>query len=195
MLTLLINAPAIPWLLRITGLDKVSKLQQESRVKAQQAFLHFTKTLISQLKKDKDEMLRGVDWKVLESFAGISEDSSSGDSCQDLGSESSQGNDSIEGGVKDAQWNLLNSLREPLLNESVTDQSMDIEKGSSAEERVRELDRTLEEVGEGGNDAPFSGSLKSREALFDATKSIRGVLKVRVKVPDEKKVLKSMLTV
>lgn len=188
MLTLLINAPAIPWLLKITGLDKVSKLQQESRIKVQQAFLHFTKTLISQLKKDKDEMLRGVDWKVLESFAGVSEDSVSGNSSEPSDAGSSHDDDSSNSNIREAQWNLLHSLREPLLNESISDHNIDIEKGSSAEERVRELDRTLEEVGEEGNDAPFSGSLKSKEALFDATKSIRGVLKVRVKVPDEKKV-------
>ena len=56
--TLLINAPALGFVLRVTGLTKVSLLTLQSRDKARQQFLKFTESCIHQLQSDEDELLQ-----------------------------------------------------------------------------------------------------------------------------------------
>lgn len=59
VLTLLINAPIIPYLIQWTGLSEISSLKTEIRAKAARALLKYTKTAIHDLQHDEDEMLRG----------------------------------------------------------------------------------------------------------------------------------------
>ena len=56
--TLLINAPALGFVLRVTGLTKVSFLTLQSRDKARQQFLKFTNDCIHELQADEDELLQ-----------------------------------------------------------------------------------------------------------------------------------------
>jgi NhaP-type Na+/H+ or K+/H+ antiporter len=56
--TLLINAPALGFVLRVTGLTKVSLLTLQSRDKARQQFLKFTNDCIRDLQADEDELLQ-----------------------------------------------------------------------------------------------------------------------------------------
>jgi hypothetical protein len=60
VLTLLINAPLMPSLLRWTGLAGVSPVKQRMRAKAQRVLLRYTDTAIRELQQDEDELLRGT---------------------------------------------------------------------------------------------------------------------------------------
>lgn len=59
MLTLLINAPMIPLVLKWTGLSQVSPVKAKIRAKAARAFTRYTANAIIELRNDEDEMLRG----------------------------------------------------------------------------------------------------------------------------------------
>lgn len=56
--TLLINAPALPFVLRVTGLTKVSLLTLQSRDKARQQFLKFTNDCITGMQQNADERMQ-----------------------------------------------------------------------------------------------------------------------------------------
>lgn len=56
--TLLINAPSLGFVLRVTGLTKVSLLTLQSRDKARKQFLKFTQDCILELQADEDELLQ-----------------------------------------------------------------------------------------------------------------------------------------
>ena len=56
--TLLINAPALPFILRVTGLTKVSLLTLQSRDKARQQFLKFTDHSITGMQQNADERMQ-----------------------------------------------------------------------------------------------------------------------------------------
>jgi len=58
--TLFINAPALSFILRVTGLTKVSLLTLQTRDKARRQFLRFTADCVRELQKDEDELLQGV---------------------------------------------------------------------------------------------------------------------------------------
>ena len=59
VMTLLVNAPLIPLLLKWTGLSQVSKVKAKIRAKAARAFTRYTENAVDDLKNDEDEMLRG----------------------------------------------------------------------------------------------------------------------------------------
>lgn len=59
VMTLLVNAPLIPLLLKWTGLSQVSKVKAKIRAKAARAFTRYTENAVEELKNDEDEMLRG----------------------------------------------------------------------------------------------------------------------------------------
>ena len=59
VLTLLVNAPLIPMLLKWTGLSQVSPVKAKIRAKAARAFSRYTENAVDELKNDEDEMLRG----------------------------------------------------------------------------------------------------------------------------------------
>ena len=59
VLTLLINAPMIPLVLKWTGLSQVSPVKAKIRAKAARAFTRYTSNAINELRNDEDEMLRG----------------------------------------------------------------------------------------------------------------------------------------
>ena len=59
VMTLLVNAPLIPVLLKWTGLSQVSPVKAKIRAKAARAFTRFTQNAVKELKNDEDEMLRG----------------------------------------------------------------------------------------------------------------------------------------
>ena len=59
VMTLLVNAPLIPLLLKWTGLSQVSKVKTKIRAKAARAFSRYTENAVDELKNDEDEMLRG----------------------------------------------------------------------------------------------------------------------------------------
>ena len=56
--TLLINAPALGFVLRVTGLTKVSLLTLQSRDKARQQFLKFTDHSITGMQQNADERMQ-----------------------------------------------------------------------------------------------------------------------------------------
>ena len=62
LLTLLLNAPLIPRVLKWTGLNTESRVRLRLREKAKRSILRYTKEAVSELKDDGDEMLRGADW-------------------------------------------------------------------------------------------------------------------------------------
>jgi hypothetical protein len=62
--TLLVNAPALSFVLRTTGLTRVSILTLQMRDKARKAFLQFTSQCVLELQQDEDELLQ-VDCKLL----------------------------------------------------------------------------------------------------------------------------------
>ncbi len=72
LLTLLINAPLMPWFMRRTGLVEQSRAGKVVRAKARRALLRFTAAAIRDLKEDDDEILRGVDWKHVEAYTDLS---------------------------------------------------------------------------------------------------------------------------
>lgn len=60
VMTLLINAPLIPVLLKWTGLSQVTPVKAKIRAKAARAFTRYTHNAVKELKNDEDEMLRGT---------------------------------------------------------------------------------------------------------------------------------------
>ena len=59
VLTLLVNAPLMPVLLRWTGLAKVSPVKRRIRAKAARALQRYAVQALQELQADQDEMLRG----------------------------------------------------------------------------------------------------------------------------------------
>ncbi len=65
VMTLVINAPLLPWVMRKTGLAAIASVKRRMRAKAVRALVRFTSAAIEDLKDDHDEMLRGAtatDW-------------------------------------------------------------------------------------------------------------------------------------
>lgn len=60
VLTLVVNAPLVPWLLRMTGVAESGVVKRRMRAKAARALVHYTHSAIDDLKQDEDEMLRGA---------------------------------------------------------------------------------------------------------------------------------------
>ena len=60
-MTLLINAPLIPMVLKWTGLSQVSPVKAKIRAKAARAFIRYTENAVKELQNDQDEMLRGME--------------------------------------------------------------------------------------------------------------------------------------
>lgn len=167
MLTLLINAPAIPWLLRVTGLDKISDLRRNLREKARESLMEYTKQLISKFKDKGDETMRGVDWNLVESFAGLG-------SVQDESEirEENLGGKAVKPGriraiLKKTRWSMLDSLRKPLISDTAEDAPFDEELGTTAEEKVKAMDRTWAKVGDHESELPFADNMMRSEASID----------------------------
>lgn len=72
VLTLIINAPLMPWLLKVTGVAETGGVKQRMRAKAARALVRYTQSAIEDLKGDEDEMLRGVDWNMVSQYVDIS---------------------------------------------------------------------------------------------------------------------------
>jgi len=72
MLTLLVNAPMLPRILRWTKLDAVPLQHQKMRRKALRMLLRHTDAAIDELRDDDDEMLRGVDWDAVHKYVDVS---------------------------------------------------------------------------------------------------------------------------
>eukprot|EP00878_Enallax_costatus_P002544 GHUV01002726.1.p1 GENE.GHUV01002726.1~~GHUV01002726.1.p1 ORF type:complete len:958 (+),score=224.31 GHUV01002726.1:205-3078(+) len=68
LLTLLINAPLLPTVLRLTGLSKVPEKQLARRQRAVAALGEHTATVLEQLRDAEDELLAGVDWAQVAAF-------------------------------------------------------------------------------------------------------------------------------
>ena len=60
VMTLFINAPLLPWVMRKTGLAAIASVKRRMRAKAVRALVRFTNAAIEDLKDDQDEMLRGA---------------------------------------------------------------------------------------------------------------------------------------
>ena len=60
VMTLVINAPMLPWVMRKTGLAAIASVKRRMRAKAVRALVRFTAAAIEDLKDDQDEMLRGA---------------------------------------------------------------------------------------------------------------------------------------
>lgn len=59
LLTLLINAPLLPWVLRVTGLSAIPEKQLARRRRAVAALADHTASAIEQLRAEEEEMLTG----------------------------------------------------------------------------------------------------------------------------------------
>eukprot|EP00775_Hariotina_reticulata_P013876 gene13876-13995_t len=68
LLTLLINAPLLPAVLRVTGLSEVPEKQLARRRRAVAALGDHTATVLEQLRDAEDELLAGVDWAQVAAF-------------------------------------------------------------------------------------------------------------------------------
>ncbi|CAL5219904.1 g1831 [Coccomyxa viridis] len=73
LLTLIVNAPLLPWVLRITGLSKVPDTKMRMRRRAVRALMSHTQNAIRDLRNDEDEMLRGVDWGAVDKYVSTKE--------------------------------------------------------------------------------------------------------------------------
>jgi hypothetical protein len=71
MLTLLINAPLLPWVLRVTGLSAIPPKQLARRRRAVEALAEHTRAAVEQLRGEEDEMLTGVDWAHVERYCDV----------------------------------------------------------------------------------------------------------------------------
>ena len=60
LLTLLVNAPMLPWVLRWTGLSVVPQQHVKMRAKAVHLLAKHTEQILQELRDDEDEMLRGA---------------------------------------------------------------------------------------------------------------------------------------
>ena len=56
--TLTINAPSLQFVLRVTGLTKVSVLTLQARDRARRAFLKFTADAVARLRRDEDDLFK-----------------------------------------------------------------------------------------------------------------------------------------
>ncbi|KAF8065728.1 NHX8 [Scenedesmus sp. PABB004] len=68
LLTLLINAPLLPTVLRLTGLSDVPPKQLARRRRAVAALGDHTAAVLEQLRDAEDELLAGVDWAQVAAF-------------------------------------------------------------------------------------------------------------------------------
>ena len=65
LLTLIINAPSLPWLLRVCGLLEQSASKKKIMAKVHNMLVRKTGEIVEDLKADEDEMFRGVDWSAV----------------------------------------------------------------------------------------------------------------------------------
>lgn len=162
----------MPWLLKATGLNRISDLRQELRENARESLLTYTAQLISQLKENGDQTMRGVDWKLVESFAGLrnheEERNEKRKKKKKNGKVFNRGK--IRAILKKTRWNLLDTLMKPLMSEDMADESFDEEMGTTAEEKVKAMDRTWAKVGDHESELPFTDSMQNKEALIDLSK-------------------------
>ncbi|KAK9819620.1 hypothetical protein WJX72_000338 [[Myrmecia] bisecta] len=73
LLTLVINAPLLPLVLRLTGLNKEPEAKKQMWLKASRAVVFHTTKTIERLRDEPDEMLRGVDWGAVERYVDLKE--------------------------------------------------------------------------------------------------------------------------
>lgn len=69
LLTLLVNAPSLPWLLKTFGLLEQSEAKKKVVNRVTKALEQKTRQIIQDLKADEDEMFRGVDWMAVQDFS------------------------------------------------------------------------------------------------------------------------------
>ncbi len=69
LLTLIINAPSLPWMLRVSGLLGKSASKKKIMAKVHKMLAEKTTQIVEDLKADEDEMFRGVDWSVVTASA------------------------------------------------------------------------------------------------------------------------------
>ena len=71
--TLLINAPTLPFWMRVLGLDAVPEASLDLRRRAVGALRAHTGTVVESLRRDEDDGFAGVDWARVEEYAAVSE--------------------------------------------------------------------------------------------------------------------------
>lgn len=59
LLTLLVNAPLLPWVLKVTGLAAIPDKQLARRKRAVEALAEHTAAAIEELRREEDELLTG----------------------------------------------------------------------------------------------------------------------------------------
>lgn len=69
LLSLLVNAPSLPWLLKAFGLLEQSEAKKKVVNRVMKALEQKTRQIILDLKADEDEMFRGVDWMAVQDFS------------------------------------------------------------------------------------------------------------------------------
>lgn len=65
LLTLIVNAPSLPWLLHVCGLLEQSASKKKIMTKVHKMLIRKTQNIVEDLKADEDEMFRGVDWSIV----------------------------------------------------------------------------------------------------------------------------------
>jgi len=77
LITLVVNAPTLPHLLQQSGLLDIPIAKQEVMKKVRKGLLSKTKEIIESLKADDEELLRWVDWSIVETVSAENTESKS----------------------------------------------------------------------------------------------------------------------
>lgn len=151
LLTLVINAPGIPFLLKACGLSHLSPIQMQYRKKSEQLLEEFTQTRIEEMKTDELEVTRGINWKQVENFIF----QRSEENFEETSFSHPLASWNFENGVVDDRWRLVESLTHP--PEVPLSQPE-----SSPPQEIHTLTEQYKQVTT--DDAPFEGSYR-QEAM------------------------------
>lgn len=150
LLTLLINAPGIPFLLKICGLETLSPLQIKYRKKSEDALNEYTQSTLEEMKSDSLTVVHGINWKLVEDFVYGREEDAAKPLKKPVFEHGAKG-------IIDRRWRLVESLSKP--------PSVPLLRGGShAVPERKSLDAQYK--GAQGQEAPFGGSFHEETALL-----------------------------
>ncbi|CAD7700965.1 unnamed protein product [Ostreobium quekettii] len=150
LMTIVINGPMIPYLLSCLRLNTPTVIQRQIKVRAERALTNYTESFIKAIRGNKDEMLRGVNWHKVREYVCDSE-TVEDDVPQQLSKARSRGK------LLDAEkWDLLESMRAPLLAGHSSGEVRDAAASSNEGDRIKALDAQLQERNDDDDDLAFA---------------------------------------
>ena len=152
LLTLLINAPGIPYLLKFCGLQNLSPLQLKYRKKSEDALLEYTRATIDDMKADSAAVMRGINWRQVDDFIYGHPGEQSGDAVTP--SRTGGTTNGVRQGRVDDRWSLVKSLSQP----------PSIPTSSAIQTRRTSLDDQYKATPT--DEAPFGGSYREQASLL-----------------------------